>query len=84
MLNHTEYLEYEEDIHPSHRVQRAGLIVKEALTKVLVEYADFKFSQNLASKLPKHTGINDYAMELVDANGFNRPFKSPKGPPIFF
>ena len=33
------------------------------------------FSLDLASKLPEHTGINDYAIELVNANGFIRSFK---------
>ena len=35
-------------------------------------------------KLPKHTEINDCAIELVDANGFIKPFKSPVGAPILF
>ena len=38
----------------------------------------------MAFKLPKHTEINDYAIKLVDANGFNRPFNSPKDALIFF
>ena len=43
--------------------QKVGLI---APTKVPVEYANFAFSPNLASKLPKHTRINDHAIKLVD------------------
>ena len=37
-----------------------------------------------ASGLPEHTGINDRTIELVDANEFMRPSKSPVGAPIFF
>ena len=37
-----------------------------APTKVPIEYANFAFSPDLASELPKHTRINDYAIELVD------------------
>ena len=43
--------------------QKVGLI---APTKVPVEYANFAFSPDLAFKLPKHTRINDHAIELVD------------------
>ena len=42
------------------------------------------FSPDLASEFSKHTGINDYAMEPVDAIGFIRPSKSPAGAPILF
>ena len=67
--NHPEYPENEEGVHPSLRPQRAGLIAKEAPTKVPVEYANFAdvFSPDL-SGLSEHTGINDRAIELVDAN----------------
>ena len=56
------------NVHPSRRLQVSGLIVEEAPTKVPAKYLDFAdiFSPDLASKLPKHTGINDYAIELVD------------------
>ena len=56
------------DVHPSRRPQISGLIAEEAPTKVPAEYSDFAdvFSPDLASKLPKHTGINDHAIELVD------------------
>ena len=52
--------------------------------KVPIEYADFAFSQDLASELPEHTEVNDHSIELVDANGVIRPSKSPAGAPIFF
>ena len=60
------------------------MIAKEALTKVSIEYVDFAdvFSPNL-SKLLEHTGINDHAIKLVDANELMRPSKSPAGAPIF-
>ena len=74
--NRPEAPEDEEGVHPSLRPQRAGLIAEEAPTKVLFEYADFAFSPDLASKLPKYTGINDHAIELVEADGFIRPSKS--------
>ena len=68
--NHPEYLKDEKSVHLSLRPQRAGLIAKEAPTKVFVEYADIAdmSSSDLVSKLPEHIGINDYAIELVDAN----------------
>ena len=72
------------DAHPSRGPQIADLIAEEGPTKVTVEYADFTFSPDLASELPEHTGINDYAIELVDANGFTRPPKSPAGARILF
>ena len=51
--------------------QRTSLIAEETPRKVPVEYANFAdvFSPDLASELPEHTGINNYAIELVDANG---------------
>ena len=70
--------------HPSRGPQIPGLIAEKAPTKVPVEYADFAFFLDLGSKLPKHTEINDYAIKLVDANGFIRPSKSPTGAPILF
>ena len=44
VYNHPEYPENEEGVYPSRRLQRAGLIAKEAYTKVPVEYANFAFS----------------------------------------
>ena len=43
------------------------MIGKKAPTKVSVEYSDFTdvFSPDLASELPKYTGINNHAIELV-------------------
>ena len=57
------------DIYFSCRPQIAGLIAKKALIKVAVEYTDFAdvFSLNLASKLPKHTGIDDYIIKLFNS-----------------
>ena len=48
-----------------------------------IDFADV-FSPDLASGLPEHTGINDCAIELVDANEFMRPSNSPAGAPILF
>ena len=42
------------------------------------------FSSDLASKLPKHTEINNHFIELINANGFIKLSKSPAGAPIFF
>ena len=55
-------------VYPSYRPQIVSLIAKEALTKVPNEYINFTniFSLDLASKLFKHTGINDYTIKLVD------------------
>ena len=84
--NHPEYPEDKKGVHPSLRLQRAGLIIEKALRKVPVKYADFAdvFSSDLASGLPKHTRINNYAVELVNAIGFIRPSKSPTDAPILF
>ena len=62
------------DVHPSRRPQIAGLIAKEAPTKVPVEHVDFAdvFSPDLTSELPEYTGINDHAIELV--NGQQPPW----------
>ena len=57
------------NVHPLRRPQISGLITKEALTKIPAEYSDFAdvFPLDLASELPKHTGINDHAIKLVDS-----------------
>ena len=57
------------DVHPSRRPQVFGLIAKEAPAKVPAKYLDFAdvFSLDLASKLPKYTGINDHTIELVES-----------------
>ena len=56
------------NIHPSHRPQIAGLIVKKASIKVPTKYADFTniFFPDLASELLKHTEINNYTIKLVN------------------
>ena len=56
------------DVYPSWRPQMSGLIAEEAPTKISAEYSDFAdvFSSDLAFKLPKYTGINDHAIELVE------------------
>ena len=56
------------DVHPFYRPQIANLIAKKAFIKVSTKYLNFIdiFSLDLGSKLPKHTGINDHAIELVD------------------
>ena len=56
------------DVHPFRRPQISVLIVEEAPTKASAKYSDFAdvFSPDLASKLPEHTGINNYAIELVE------------------
>ena len=57
------------NIYPFWRPQISGLIAKEAPTKVSAKYLDFAdvFSPDLASKLPKHTRINDHTIKLVDS-----------------
>ena len=56
------------NVHSSREPQISGLIVEEAPTKIFAKYSDFAdvFSPDLASKLSEHTGINDYAIELVE------------------
>ena len=55
------------NVHPFCRLQVSGLIAKEDPTKVSAKYSDFAdvFSSDLAFKLPKHTGINNHAIDLV-------------------
>ena len=57
------------DVHLFQRPQISSLIIEEASTKVFAEYSDFAdvFPLDLASKLPEHTGINDYAIELLQS-----------------
>ena len=56
-------------VYPFCRPQIAGLIAKKAPTKVSTKYSDFEnvFSLYLASQLPKHTGINNYTIKLVNS-----------------
>ena len=57
------------DVHPSRKAQVSDLIAEEASTKVSAKYSDFAdvFFPDLMSELPKHTGINDHTIELVDS-----------------
>ena len=57
------------DVYSSRRPQISGLITKKDPTKVSAEYLDFAdvFSLDLASKLPKHIGINNHTIKLVDS-----------------
>ena len=56
------------DVHPFRRSQISGLIAKKALIKIYDKYINFVdvFSLDLASKLSKHTRIDNHAIELVD------------------
>ena len=56
------------DIHPFHKPQISSLIAEGAFTIISNKYIDFIdiFSPDLASKLPKHIGINEYTIKLVD------------------
>ena len=64
------------DVDPFRRPQIAGLIAKKAPTKVSAKYSEFAdiFSPDLLPKLSKHTGINNYAIELV--NSWQPPYGS--------
>lgn len=57
-------------VHLSCKSLIANLIAKNALTKVLVKYADFAnvFFLDWASKLLKHTKINNYYIKLFDGH----------------
>ena len=56
------------NVYHSRRLHISDLIAKETPTKISNKYVDFAdiFSLELASKLPKHTKINDYTIKLVD------------------
>ena len=56
------------DIYPSRSPQISSLIAKEAPVKVFAKYSDFAdvFSPDLASKLPKYTGIKKHAIKLLN------------------
>ena len=64
------------DVYPLWRSHILGLIAKKAPTKVPVMYSDFAdvFSPDLATKVPKHTKINTYAIDLEEDK------QSPYGP----
>ncbi len=55
-------------MHPSRKAQIAHLKVDKTPSEVSSKYVDFidVFSSKLTAELPKHTGINDHAIELVD------------------
>ena len=56
------------NIHLSWRPQISGLITDEAPTKIPNKYADLAdvFFPDLASEFPKHIGINNHVIKLVD------------------
>ena len=56
------------DVYTSCKPQISSLIAKKAPIKVSAKYLDFIniFSLDLASEFLKQTGINNYALELVD------------------
>ena len=57
------------NIYLFRRPQISGLIAEEAPTKVPAKYSDFAdvFSPDLTSELPKHSWINNHAIELVES-----------------
>lgn len=57
------------NIHSFCKPQITGLIAKKTPIKLFAKYANFGdvFSLNLASKLSKHTKINNYAIKLFDS-----------------
>ncbi len=57
-----------DEVHLSRSAQIAHLKADEAPTEVPSKYADFAdvFSPKLAAELPEYTGINDYAIKLVN------------------
>ena len=64
------------NVYSFRRSQVSALIAEEALTKVSAKYSDFAdvFFSDLASKLLKHTGINNHVIELINGQ------QSPYGP----
>ena len=57
------------NVHPFLRLQIFDLIAKKTPIKVFAKYSDFAdvFSPDLASELPKHTGINNHTIKLVNS-----------------
>lgn len=55
------------DVYSSCRAQIVFLKANKASTFVSFKYADFAdvFSRNLVAKLSKHSGINDYIINLI-------------------
>ena len=66
------------NVYPLQRPQISGLIAEEASIKIPNKYADIAdvFSPDLVFALPKHTGINDYTIKLIDG-------KQPSYRPIY-
>ena len=56
------------DVHPFRSSQISGLIAEEAPIKIPAKYLNFAnvFFPDLAFELPKHTRINDHAINLVE------------------
>ena len=56
------------EIYPLKKAQIAHLKANKAFIKISNKYVDFVdvFSPKLVTKLPKHTGINNYTIELVN------------------
>ncbi len=65
-------IDSDDKAHSLRKAQIAYLKADEAPTEVSSEYADFTniFSPKLTAELPKHTGINDYVIKLVDDRQF--------------
>ena len=55
-------------MHSEKQAQVGALIFDEAFIKVPTEYSDYSsiFSAENATELPKHNGINEYAIELEE------------------
>ena len=55
-------------MHTSKKVQIAYLKTDKAFIKIFSKYVNFAnvFLLKLAIELPKHMGINDYTIELID------------------
>ncbi len=65
-------------IHPSRVAQIAALQWDKASTEIPAEYSDYAdvFSSDLAIELPKNTGMNEHAIELIEG-------KQPPYGPIY-
>ncbi len=65
-------------IHPSRTAQIAALQWDKAPTKISAEYFDYAdvFPSDLAMELPENTGINEYAIKLIEG-------KQPPYGPIY-
>ena len=60
---------FDTNVYLSYRFQISGLITKEALMKISNKYVNLAdvFFLDLASKLLKHTKINNHTIKLVDS-----------------